>query len=74
MWKPPKAPRQLLELVGGGAAFEFRVVGRHFLQADHVRVQLAQHVDDGVDADAPVLPTAPVNVPADNAHVAPPEN
>ena len=44
------------------------MIGRDFLQADHIGIQLAQHIDDGVDPDAPVLATAPVNIPAYDAH------
>ena len=59
---------ELLELVGAGAAFEFGVIRCHFLQADDVGVQAPQDVDDGVDADASILATAPMNIPTDYAH------
>jgi hypothetical protein len=50
------------------------VVRSDFLQADDVGIQLAQHIDDRVDADATILAAAPVNVPTDNTHTSPPEN
>ena len=64
---------KLAELVGAGAAFEFRVIRRDLLQADHIGIELAQHVDDRVHPDAPILAASPMNVPAYNPHTAPPE-
>jgi hypothetical protein len=59
---------ELLELVGGRAAVQFRMVCRDFLQAYDIRVQSAQDVDDRMDANPAILAATPVNIPTDNAH------
>jgi hypothetical protein len=63
---------QLAELVGTGAPLELRVIGRDFLQADHIGIELAQHIDDRVNPDPPIPAASPVNVPAYNTHLPPP--